>query len=610
MCMTTGKSSGQSESRENNRKQRKNMLRRLTMLRKAIIRLVRRSYPFRRLYPEVVFECEKAFQRLRVQIQSHAQYWETSAFKRLVAEALQHLRQLIEAVIAGCAPHSGNGSTGSKKSGKGSRRRQSHQTMCRSIEEMLKRLEATVQAPASSTRVLEHAFQQALRAAFDKVDTDVQPAPVRTVVSQRGSKTVIFACSKSEGYGELITDKKRFKQEVVVNLGTLIPVNAHAAHCPCHTQYILKGFRKDSRKPMMLGGKQETFPIRLVKCSGCGQMFSLLPSFLAREKQYSVDLIGHSVRKLTLFGQSLAATLEDLTMSVPGGHSMQTLLDWVAWFGTRHPASILSGAGIQSSGYFQEDEGFEKEAGLRTYTVAMMEPNNLLVWHLDYVDHVDEETLCTSFEEFVKYLDVRVLGVTKDKWAPSTAALKRVCHGLWVAFCHRHELQKWRQAFTEYQETVRCSAAEHQRLYRLLKTVLDTAESAIILRLRLKGLEQKEAAFRHPILQVRLKGLRDNAVRYTCHHKRQGLTKTTSIVDNFLKMVKRKLRQVESFRDPDSTRLFFRAMATVRNFVPFLSGAKNAHQSPFQLANGQTHDLPWAQVMNVHNAFLFTAESC
>ncbi len=78
------------------------------------------------------------------------------------------------------------------------------------------------------------------------------------------------------------------------------------------------------------------------------------------------------------------------------------------------------------------------------------------------------------------------------------------------------------------------------------------------------------------------------------------------MVDNFLKIVKRKLRQVESFRDPKHTRLLFRAMASARNFLPFLSGAKNAHKSPFMLANGETFNLPWIQTMNVHNAFLFT----
>jgi len=37
----------------------------------------------------------------------------------------------------------------------------------------------------------------------------------------------------------------------------------------------------------------------------------------------------------------------------------------------------------------------------------------------------------------------------------------------------------------------------------------------------------------------------------------------------------------------------------------FLPGAKNAHKSPFELAGGQTYDLPWIQAMNVHNAFAF-----
>jgi len=60
-----------------------------------------------------------------------------------------------------------------------------------------------------------------------------------------------------------------------------------------------------------------------------------------------------------------------------------------------------------------------------------------------------------------------------------------------------------------------------------------------------------------------------------------------------------------SFRDAEWARLYFRAQANTRNFLPFGSGAKNAHKSPFLLAGGQTYDLPWIQVMNVHDAFLF-----
>ena len=62
---------------------------------------------------------------------------------------------------------------------------------------------------------------------------------------------------------------------------------------------------------------------------------------------------------------------------------------------------------------------------------------------------------------------------------------------------------------------------------------------------------------------------------------------------------------MESFRDPEHSRLLFRAIANARNFLPFLPGAKNAHKSPFMLAGGNTYNLPWIQTMNVHNAFLF-----
>ncbi|MCP4108919.1 MAG: hypothetical protein GY749_25800 [Desulfobacteraceae bacterium] len=138
--------------------------------------------------------------------------------------------------------------------------------------------------------------------------------------------------------------------------------------------------------------------------------------------------------------------------------------------------------------------------------------------------------------------------------------------------------------------------------------MLETSASEMSLRIKLRSLE-KDPAFSHPLLSPRLADLKENAVHYTSHKNRKGITKTTSVADNFLKVVKRKLRQAESFRDQECTRIMFQAMANVRNFVPFLPGAKNADESPFMLAKGQTHDLPWIQVMNVHNAFLFTANA-
>ncbi|MCP4105008.1 MAG: hypothetical protein GY749_05660, partial [Desulfobacteraceae bacterium] len=166
---------------------------------------------------------------------------------------------------------------------------------------------------------------------------------------------------------------------------------------------------------MTEGGKQYEFPIRMIECADCGQRFSLIPSFLPREKHFSIDIFGRVVRGILLFGHSIRSSLETFRLTGTEMKSRQTVLNWIRWFGTLHPATILTRADIKGSGYFQEDEGFEKESGLRTYTVAMVDPENLLVWHLDYVDHVDAETLTDSFEKFVERIDFKIIGVAKDK---------------------------------------------------------------------------------------------------------------------------------------------------------------------------------------------------
>ena len=251
----------------------------------------------------------------------------------------------------------------------------------------------------------------------------------------------------------------------------------------------------------------------------------------------------------------------------------------------------------------QEDEGFEKEPDLRTYSVIMVEPETQLVWHADYVDHVDEATLTRSFKEFLKHISFKIIGVAKDKWLASTKAIKNVFYRVRIGYCHRHCLKNFQKALDKYQAETGCSKKERRDLYKKFKKVLKTSTSKVNLLAKAKSL--KEDAFTHPILAERVSELKENAAHYTSHKNRKGITQTTSIVDNFLKNVKRKLKEVESFRDGEWTKYLFKGMANIRNFVPFVPGSNSANQSPFEIAGGQTYGLPWAQVMNMHNAFLF-----
>jgi hypothetical protein len=448
------------------------------------------------------------------------------------------------------------------------------------------------------------AFEKALEKAFKKHCIEKHKKKIKFPVSQRGEKTYIFACANKEDYMSIIYDTPRFRTEVVNKLSKYSHLTGHKPSCNGTEGYNLIGFRRHSRKTIMNGGCQEKFPIRMIQCKNCGEKFSLLPSFLPREKHFGIDIIGHVFQSMLLFSQSIQGALENLKLIGRGVKSKQTILNWLSWIGTLHPATILTRAGVIGSGYFQEDEGFEKEPNLRTYSVFMVDPKSFLVWHADYVDHVDEKNLCASFEKFLQRVSFKIIGVTKDKWEASTKALKAVFKGIWIGFCHRHCLKKFWQALMKYQEETKCSQKKIKSLYCKFKNVLETSSHQVSLKVKLKSLN--EPAFNHPLLKGRLAELKENAPHYTCHKKRNGITKTTSIVDNLLKLVKRKLTMVESFRDQHYTRILFRALANTRNFVPFLSGAKNAHKSPFELAQGQTYNLPWMQVMNIHNAFLFT----
>lgn len=577
-----------------------NLLRTLTMLEKAIERVGRRNYHNPSQYPEIFLEIDNAINKTREWTQNYRNFSLFSTFSLLLGMCLKELGELIGQLMVICKPLAG------KKEVKKSRPILEQSTLFQSIERMLDHIGNYLNELKITETLMSRKIEEALLKAFEKHCSQEHKRRIRQSLSSRGKKTYIFPWTDKKGYHCLISDIKRFKAEVIEKLYTSTHAIGHKATCS-GPQYSLIGYRSNPRRTVTIGGHQEEFPIRMIKCERCKEKFSLLPSFLPREKHFALDIIGQVFQNILLFGQSLQAALENLKTACREVKSKQTILNWLRWIGSLHPATILTRAGVKGTGYLQEDEGFEKEPNLRTYTVVMVESETSLVWHADYVDHVDEETLYGSFTQFVERIDFKVLGVTKDKWKPSTNALKRVFYRLWIGFCHRHCLKKFREALSEYKEDTGCSAEEVKRLYKKFKELLEKSTSKVSMEIKLNSLNDK--AFKHPLLRKRLEELKENAVHYTCHKKRKGITRTTSIVDNFLKIVKRKLRQVESFRDKECTRILFQAMANVRNFVPFLSGAKKAHKSPFMLVQGETYDLPWIQVMNFHNAFLFTADA-
>jgi len=576
-----------------------NFFRCLTMLEKALERLARHNFHNRSQYPEIYSDIENALCSVRVWIEGHRLFSGFATFQNLLTVFITSLADQIRELIRTCRPVRG------KKAGKKSLRQRQGERLCGSIYSMICHLLRYPENLVKFGRPMGAGFEKVLPGSFEKHCLGSHERHRRRQVSRRGEKTLIFPWGEGDEYHNLMTDKKLFREKVVSRLGDQVHMTGHRTGCGCDKVYKMCGFRSEPRRIVMPGGKKQEFRIRMVRCADCGQKFSLLPSFIPREKHFSIDIIGHVIRDLVLFSESISGVLENVS-NLCGRKikSRQTLFNWLQWMGTHHPATLLTRSGVTGSGYFQEDEGFEKEPDLRTYTAVLIDPKTMTVWHIDYTDRVDEETLTSSFEKFVRKIDFKVLGISKDGWKPATDALKSVFHGVWIGFCHLHCLKKMSQALRIWQKETGGDDSETRRLYEKFKKVLKTATSEGSMRAKLTSLNDK--VFEHPLLKKRVDDLRENAVRYTSHKKRNGITETTSMADNFLKIIKRKLRQVSSFRDKNYAKIFFQATANIRNFVPFMSGAKNAHQSPFMLAGGETYDLLWAQVMNMHNAFLFT----
>ena len=570
-----------------------NFLRTLTQLNKEFNRLVRQSYDFESKYAKRI----KWLKQLLIFVKElfRDKKLLNDIFYIVLSECIKRIVHIIKNLIKKIKP------TESRRSNKKqSKIRRSINSMTNAIEGYLKDSKFNqysyilpAELKEAGALFFKYFFNLRINAIEEPKNTEKR--------IRRGIQTYIFPWPNPKNYGDLVNDKERFKKEVVDKLFDYKHATGHACTCTNTGKYSLKGFRSDPRKVIFIGKTLEC-KIRMVKCDCCGKLFSLLPSFISREKHYSIGLIGEAIKGIALGTKSLQDVLDETVLHHNPIKSKQTVLNWLKWIGSIHPADVLSKAGITGSGYFQEDEAFTKEPDLRTYVFTIVDPKTHLVWHMGYLDHVDEKTLCESLEEFLSKISFKVIGVTKDKWAPATKAFKSLNEGIWIGYCHRHCLVNFEKALLKYQIESGCSDTKRKELYEQFSAILNGSTNKVNLEIRVRGL--KDEAFNHPLLKKRVDELLENAVHYTSHNKKSGITKTTSIVDNFLKKAKERLNKIRCFRDPEWAKIFYNAMANIRNFVPYKPGAKNAHKSPFMLANGKIFGLHWIEVMNLHNVFI------
>ena len=346
----------------------------LTMLRKALNRLARQCFHDPKQYPDVFFEIEECINVIRSWLNEMEIFDSLQYFYVTLSALIDELGGLISQLWETCKPNKGK-----KGISKTQRDRQRFRIIY-SSRSMISSITRKLSSVKYDDSTISIALEIGMLKCFDRSIIKNVSSKTKNLISKRGDQTYIFPYNDIENYHALVRDNKKFCVEILERLDEYAHHTGHKPRCSGPKEYLLVGFRGNPRKTIMSGGEKRIFPIRMIQCKKCKQKFSLIPSFLPREKNFGIEIIGHVYRNLYRFNLSIQGVIEDLKIiGKKSVKSKQTILNWNRWAGSLHPATILTRAGVKGSGYLQEDEGFEKEPNLRTYSVVMVDPKNLLV---------------------------------------------------------------------------------------------------------------------------------------------------------------------------------------------------------------------------------------
>jgi len=300
-----------------------NACRVLSALEKSVNRLIRQNYLLRNQINENVEQIDDAIKNTRNWILAYKNFNNVPSFKILVSRTIEELVTVVKQLMNTCSTVAG------KKQASNKRKKSEYQKLCRSIDSIIDNLTSFFPSSPESqlsedlTIYIMKEFQDWCEKNFQLLNK------VKFSYSKRGSQTGIFPFSDAKLYDEKILDKKWFKQNVLPTIDSYLPNEGHEKDCKKEERrYRLKGFRPNPRNPILQGYKEKK-EIRQVQCANCKKIFSVLPSFVAREKHYGVDVIGTVLEGLTVRGASLQFSQEITSLTGHPVKSKQTILNWL-----------------------------------------------------------------------------------------------------------------------------------------------------------------------------------------------------------------------------------------------------------------------------------------
>jgi len=372
------------------------------------------------------------------------------------------------------------------------------------------------------------------------------------------------------------------------------------------------GFRcigSDQRSVIPPGSKERVwFRVQKVECTTCGKATRILPTFCIPYKSHHAQTIQNVLENCWRRNTSYRDSTSILNQSRPpdGQYRGHTLpYEWTIWLGglAIHLPQFLAWLGFQLPLHGLLDEYFmEQDNGThnhRIFAVTIQDPDSTVIWNIVRVDRNDTQAFKQALQH-LKEVGAHLRAITSDGWPAILRAVREEMEGTVHLLCYFHAKKNVFETLEKYRKAKKLpdNAPELAEWRQAFFDVLD-APTPKLYQARLRKLTRRVAD--EPILLARCKSLQKKSHYNTWRLRSPLLAATSSLVELTFKQLTRKVESLYSFRRSkcQAAQKSLIVWALVRNFIPYLPGAKHEGRSPAQLAGVDLQGLPWLQYVNL-----------
>ncbi len=396
------------------------------------------------------------------------------------------------------------------------------------------------------------------------------------------NRTIIVDFGNEDQYQEIILDTKIFLEFVIAYILSLDFQLLHKSSCTggnCLT-------RHSHYARVKCGG----ITIWRIQCKKCKAVFTVIPSFLIRYFSYRSEQV-----KKALIAYHGGLSLENCTICF--NIKAMALYRIICTFGKYSLPSIFYKAGLTLPKNAQVDEKHTKCMGDKGY-IPMLTCGHT-IWHIDYVESLDNDTLESSYRKFseeTKVLDADYSPetITHDGFRSTINAMRNIFKKTAFLICWIHSCWSIAKLLKPF------SKEEGEQLSEKLFDALNKYHSKISL--QCLSLRSWFSALLRKYKKILPEDLYESLKKWIKRRKPYFYTSMdyplhlsfSFSLDHICNHLDRKLFNMKYFHCHESRKdRFLKGFALVHCLIPYQRFAKNAHKSPVQVDGAKLPHVDW-----------------